>query len=241
MRSPDRMLYVCLFSALIAMTPPARATLITYTTPAAFAAAASGLTTIDFEGIATANSFTSYNTAAGLTVSGVQFIGQQSATAYSLQVVNPGATTTYYDWGSGAGLKGPSYNIAGFTPYIDIDLPASISALGVDLMTGSPNGLTYQVSVAGSNFTIATATRPTRTFFGVTSSAPFSTVRLTLTGTVQSDSSYALIDNVKFGAAGSQTAEASSLVLIGSGLAMLGSVRRRVRWHASGAASATGC
>lgn len=234
MRSITLSLCVPALTGLILTTRPAEATLITYTDPVLFAAAVNSMTTIGFEGIANPNSTVTYNNSTGLTLSGVQFTGLESATGYVLSVVNPGSTTTYYDFGSSAGLKGPNYDVGtGFVPYLHILLPANVTAFAVDLMTISPNALSYQASVSATNFTVATANRPTRTFFGVTSDSgaiPF--VNLTVLGTSNTAGTSGLIDNVQFGAADPQppqTAEACTLLLIGSGLAALGYFRKRLK------------
>jgi len=225
-------------TGLILTTLPAHAALITYTDPLSFAAAAN-LTTIGFEGLGVApNGSITYNNSTGLVISGVQFIGERTASTYALAVVNPGNNTTYYDFGSGAGLKGPDYNVSpGFVPLIHIILPSSVTAFGVDLMTLSPNALTYQATVLGTNISVTTANRPTRTFFGVTSDTPISSVDLTLTGTIQANGSQALIDNVQFGSADPPpVAEGCTLLLIGSGLGLLGFFRKRLQSQAPAAA-----
>lgn len=235
MRLSHAPLSLSLFAGLVLTTLPAHATLISYTDPAAFAAALSAMTTIGFEGIAGTNSFANENTSTGLTISGVNFTGKLTTGSYDLQVVDGGFASPYYNFGSGASLKSPSYNaVSSFVPYIHVVLPASVTGFGVDLMTISPNAVTYQATVGSTIFTVATANRPTRTFFGVTSDTPIAFVDLALTGTTNGAGTYGLIDNVQFGATAPEaTAEAATLLLIGSGLAALGFFRKRLQAFAT--------
>src|SRR5947209_1986299 len=227
MRLISRFVYPCLLTTALLTAWPAKATLIAYTDPLGWAAASSGLTTIGFEGIAPANGAKDYSTSTGLTLNGVKFVGFEGTALYDLQVVDGNIAAPFYNFGSGATLKGPSYNspATGFVPYFHIILPVNVTALGVDLMTVSPNALTYEVSLPGGTYTVATANRPTRTFFGLTSDAPIPYVDLAVMGTTHNGGTYGLIDNVQFGAE-AQTAEASTLVLIGTGLVVFRWLRK---------------
>lgn len=231
MRSLVRPLYLSLLPALWLTASPVHAALVTYADVTSFNLAAPGTTSIGFESISpTANSFRDFSTVNGLVISGVTFVGFEGPSAYDLQVVNPGSTTTYYDFGTGASLKSPSYNSppAGFVPYIHVVLPADVTAFGLDLMTISPNALIYQAKVSGSTFNVQTATRPTQTFFGVTSDVPIPFIDFSVTGTTTNGGTYGLIDNVQFGTASPSTPEGATFLLIGSGLVVLRLFRKRL-------------
>lgn len=198
---------------------PAHASLVVYTSSASWTAAVTAVTTIDFEGLAAANSSANYSTSAGITLpatTGVQFTGFLSMNSYDLSVVNPGSTSTYYNFGSGASLKGPiNTNSANFLPYVHVKLPTNITAFSVDLMTVSPNALNYQITLAnGSVFTVATSNIPTRTFFGITSDTPIGSADFAVLGSTTANG---LMDNFSYGTT-SETSEVGTLLLIGSGL-----------------------
>lgn len=246
----DRLLYLFAPIALFVAAIPAHAALlVSYTDPTVWAAATGGIISIGFEGLATANSFKTYNTSTGLVISGtgvcqqsdtncVQFIGNLSSSGYDLQVVNPGSTSTYYDFGSRAGLKGPNNTVvAGYVPKVHVNLPANTSAFAVDLMTLNPNGLTFQIILGDMTFYVATGNIPTRTFFGITSDGSITSVDFVVGG---SGGSSGLMDNFRYGAAAAdptpQTPEVSTMLLIGSGLLGLGMLRKsRTRQHAAAA------
>jgi hypothetical protein len=217
------LLPVTLFVAAL----PAHAGLVTYTDLNAWTAATSGVTTIGFETLAPANGFKDYSTSTGLLVGNLQFQGFENTASYDLQVVD--GTPSWYNFNSGASLKGPSYNAppAGFVPYIHVILPVNTSAFGVDLMTISPNALTFQVTVAGQSFNVNTANSPTRTFFGVTSDTSIASINFAVIGTTNGAGTYGLMDNFRSGAEATQTPELGSLLLIGSGLIGFRMLRRR--------------
>ncbi|MDQ6759331.1 MAG: PEP-CTERM sorting domain-containing protein [Acidobacteriota bacterium] len=232
MRSLILPLSLSAFMAVLAL-PTAQAALITYTDEAAYHAAFANngpfvTTTIDFEHQAPANGTKSFSSSTGYVISGAQFVGYATASTYALLIVDSGASSPYFDFGSGGTLKSPSYDRASnatFLPFIRVTLPANVGAVGVDLMTVSPNALTYQVAVQGSTFNIATAVRPNRTFFGVTSDIPISFLDFTVAGTSYNGGSYGLLDNFQF----EQTPEPGTFLLIGGGLMALGTFRKRQR------------
>ena len=115
-------------------------------------------------------------------------------------------------------------------PYIQIVLPAGVTAFGLDLFTVSPNSESFQITVAGTNYTVPTDARPTEQFWGVTSDTAISTINLTLLGTAYNGSTYALLDNFSFGTADlSQAPEAGTFLLIGSGLIGIAGLRKLLR------------
>ncbi len=215
-------------TALVVAILPVHAALITYSNSTLFNAAATSLTTIDFSGQAPANGFKDFSTSTGYATNGVTFVGYSTASIYSLRIVDSGASAPFWNFGSGATLESPSYDRpanATFLPYIRVTLPANVAGVGVDLMTVSPNALTYQVAVQGSTFNVATAIRPNRTFFGVRSDAPISFLDFTVAGTAYNGGSFGLLDNFQF----EQTPEPGTFVLIGGGLIALGTFSKRKR------------
>jgi hypothetical protein len=89
-------------------------------------------------------------------------------------------------------------------------------------MTASPNGLTYQVTLnSGQVFTVNTAIRPTRTFWGVTSDTPITFADFAVLGTTNGNSTAGLMDNFRYGTTANTAAatpEVSTMLLIGTGL-----------------------
>lgn len=216
---------------------PAYATTITtYSTLASWQAATeAGYQTATFAGLAPSNGDTLYNTASGVTVDGVQFVGYNSSGTSDLEVIDTsGSNYTWYDWGTGdsiiQNLDRP--NSSSPLPYIDIILPANITAFGIDLWTTSPQALNYTITVNGNQYTAPTFSQPTLAFWGITSDTPISSLQLTLQGTTYNGSSNELMDDFVFGTAGAddlQTApEAGTYLLIGTGLIGLVALRKRL-------------
>ena len=129
--------------------------------------------------------------------------------------------TTMYSWSNygsnDAGLA------SGTSPSVHIVLPACMNAFGIDLFT-SPSAMSLTATVLGTNYTVPTFAQPTEAFFGATSTAYITTVDLTL----QSGGAYLFFDNFQW-ATSSQTPEAGTFLLIGSGLLTLAIIRRRAR------------
>jgi len=114
------------------------------------------------------------------------------------------------------------------TPTIRILLPSSVTAFGLYLFSGNPNGLTFTVTTLSRQFTIATNPTPNPAFFGATSDTPFSMIDVTLAGAPAG--TYELLDNFRFGTSQiDQTPEAATFLLIGSGLVGLMALRKRIR------------
>lgn len=227
----NRILYLFTPIALFVAATPVHAGLVTYADLTSWTAASNGVSTIDFEGLVVSNHFRDYSTSTGLLIDGVGFNGYLSASpSWELQVVD--GTQSFYNFGSGASLKGPSYNAppAGFQPYVHVTLPSNVSAFAVDLMTVSPNALTFRITLPGGNtFTTNTANIPERTFWGITSDTPIASVDLTVLGTTNGQGTYGLADNVRFGtAAPAEAAELCTMLLIGTGLLAL-IVLRKIR------------
>ena len=234
LRSQIRSLIVLALAAfLLAVNPARSATITTYTDPSAWAAAASVQQTITFEGLAPADGSTLYQGATGVTTGGVEFIGYTSSGSSWIEVLDTNFNT-YFNFGSNDALAQDMDrpNSSSPLPYIQIVLPTGVTAFGMDLFTVSPSADTYQITVAGNNYTVPTDARPTEQFWGITSDTPIATINLTLLGTVYNGSTYALLDNFSFGTTTvgmSQAPEAGTFLLIGSGLIGIAGLRKFIR------------
>lgn len=224
----------------------------TFTDRATWQASTTGRTDIDFSALGlAAGGYTSYSTAAGLTMSGVTFTGYDSSNnSYFLYALNPDSGWDE-NFGTGTLVKGPFWYQSGATTttYLQMVLPASVTSLGLDLGTIVPRGGNLRVQVDGVYLAspVTTATN-SLTFLGMTADAPISQVRIyvdsgSLTAT------QALIDNVSFGELlvsgggggggggapppGAETPETSTLLYVGSGIYFLAWRRKRTVAHAA--------
>jgi hypothetical protein len=228
--------FLPILSALLMPAAPAGATIVQYTDLASWTAATNTITTIGFEGLAPAGGTKDYSNTTGLVISGVQFEGFLTSSQWQLTVVDAANVSPFFNFGSGASLRGPIYDHppANFTPYIHVVLP-SMTAFSVDLMTVSPNAMSYQATLSdGSTFTIPTANRPARTFFGVTSSNPITFVDFKVLNTSPTAGTLGMLDNFAVAQADPQTPpadtpEVATLLLIGSGLIGFRVFRKRLR------------
>jgi len=232
-RIPSLVLVIALSLAIIAM-PAYSATITTYNSLSAWQAAESTVQTVTFTGLPASMTF--YPT--GLTLGDVEFIG------YSGQSALGEMDTT--SWFPGFGLGNAAFMlISGPSSDIHIVLPAAVTAFGLNLLT-SNGGLPYTLnfSDAQSNllgtYTVATSGAPPVAFFGITSDTPVATIDLSLQGAGASGT-YAFLDNLSYGTAsqqttqgsdpgsdqGTDTPEAATFLLLGSGLIGLGVIRRR--------------
>ena len=220
----------------LALAPAYSTTITTYTNPATWQAATTpGYQTVTFEGLTPPDTPTTYNGATGVTVSGVEFIGYSSSGISDIQVIDTSGIYTWFNDGTGDVLMESTDRPFSFSPlpYINIVLPANITALGMNLYTTSPQALNYTITVAGNQYTVPTFPQPTLAFWGITSDAPVSSLQLTLAGTTFNSSSHALLDNFSFGAVGaadvSAAPEAGTYLLIGTGLIGLVILRKRMK------------
>jgi hypothetical protein len=113
------------------------------------------------------------------------------------------------------------------TPTIHIVLPGSVTAFGLYLFSANPNALTFTITTLSTTFHPTTNAPPTPAFFGATSDTPFNTIDVTLAGAPAG--TYELIDNFRFGTVqDTQTPEAATFLLIGSGLIGMMALRKRI-------------
>lgn len=206
-RNNLRLLIVLTIAALALSVAPACATTITtYNSLASWAAVSNEAHLIDFEN----------GSLAGF---GVSFTGLSGA----LGILD--TTGSFWDFGT---HKAAYINTnSAPTPTIHIVLPASVTAFGLYLFSGNPNGLTFTIGTLSNTFSVATNPTPTPAFFGATSDTPFNTIDITLAGAP--GGAYELIDNFRFGTSQvDPTPEAATFLLIGSGLIGIMALRKRI-------------
>ena len=107
----------------------ARATTTIYVDRASFSAAASGITTVDFNGIAPAGDFVPYGPGGSFTLGGITFSTNANTFLY---VVDQGYFPACYTTGSGGGVGTAAY---GSPSVLNISLPSQVSAIGFDTNT----------------------------------------------------------------------------------------------------------
>jgi hypothetical protein len=196
---------------------PASATVLVQNTRAEWEAQALDIFTIDFEGLATPSSPGNYSTSAGLTLTGVTFVGDNLDGTYFLRTYDS-ATGGTYNWASGDYILGSGWGVK----YITVSLPSNVMAVAADVMTNAPgNNVTVTLSVGGSHV-VHTFANPTHAFIGFTSDIPIEWIRFSAAN------SYTVIDNFSFGTLA--TPELDTRVLAGFGLAGLWLARRLRRY-----------
>jgi len=215
----------------IALVPAYSTTITTYSDPVSWAAATTpGYQTVTFTGLAPAGGETNYFSPTGVTASGVNFIGYTSSGSSDIQVIDSSSVSWYNDGSGDAVIESasPSTNFAPL-PYINIVLPANITALGMDLWTASSSAMSYGITVAGNTYTVPTVGANTETFWGITSDTAVTSLQLDVPAATSVSSTQALLDNFSFGASDMSAApEAGTYLLIGSGLIGLIVLRKRL-------------
>jgi hypothetical protein len=181
-----------------------------YTDRATWTAASTGITDIDFEGIAPPGSWVWYD---GSAIGGVTFTAVDGS---SLFVVDPAFYPPLYDWGSGA-VFSPQW---GSPTGVIASLPSGVTSLALDLMTiGPAESYGYPVDILlsdGTHCVVSTFDRPNRAFFGVVSSTDITSIQIT-------SEVFPILDNFSYG---SPVPEPGTLALFGTGLL---AVARKIR------------
>ncbi len=167
------------------MANSAQAATVQFTELASFQANTTGLTTIDFEGLAAGAFPQNYPNPAGLTTSGVKF----TASNNRLFVANPAAGPNY-NWGSGAVL---ATDISGL---ITVILPSGVTAVGSDIMSISPYAAPFSITLStGETFNQSSLNYPNRQFVGFTSDTAITSMLFQASSLSQN------LDNFRFGTA----------------------------------------
>jgi hypothetical protein len=224
------------FCVLLAVSVPAFCTAIVYNDKASWQTATSGISTVDFEGIAAPGdgNFTPYDTPSGVTINGVNFIGYNPCVnCDALAVISP-TLGGFYDFGFGSELLW-SYFSSGSVPYLQVTLPQPVTSVGLNLMTHGGSS-SYNVALNNLNFTYSSASTngwPNNAFFGITSDTSFTTIAFQL----PSSATFVIpvIDNFSYGTAGTaqqtpaDTPEICTFLMIASGLIGLAFWGKRFR------------
>jgi hypothetical protein len=236
-----------LFLLFVAVLP-SRGSVILFSNKAAWLSATTVSGTIDFEGIAPGGGTSDFSTAAGLTLDGVNFLGQTEridctipggcspiGSGYQLFVSSPGGFDGL-DWGSGGFLVGPLNFVEPVSPFLlevqvgtlTAQFPAGTTSIGFDLMSigelGANPAVPHICLSTGDCFDISTPTYPGHTFAGFTSSAAIDSVVLTMPDVFPNGTVF--LDNVEQGTA---IPEPRGLSLLG--LTLLLTLARPLREH----------
>ncbi len=167
-----------------------------YTDRAEWEAASCGLANIDFEGIAPVGEFVNFGTPAGLTIGGVNFVGN-SGSSFRCGSVVFSALLRLGFWRRFIG----SCTLSGWFPHQYFCNPArGITSVGTDIMSfnfPSPGyGDTITVALStGETFSVSTFDYPTRAFIGFTSDVPITSLSFSPGGA----EAFPELDNFAFG------------------------------------------
>jgi hypothetical protein len=219
------------------VTPAYSTTLTQYTDLASFDAATSGDLTADFEAMTPGY----YDSPTGVSYyPNVDFIGYNSVPAPYLQVIDT-TGSPYYDFGTGNALEQqmnrPTVGSPPL-PYIQVVFSTPVTAFGANLFTANSPGMNFAITLYGASntqlgtpLTAATNSLPTPAFWGVTSDTLIYSADFTVQGTTAQEGTLAFMDNFTYGTAQdeTQTPEAATMLLIGSGLLGLVILGKKMR------------
>src|SRR3984893_11508155 len=174
---PKIRLFNLLAVSTLALVPAYSTSSTPYSSLPNWQAATSSYQTIDFEGLTPPNTSTPYPSGVSPNGTGVQFTGISGSTA--IQVIDTNLSP-WYNFGTNDALMEDMNRATSGSPlpYIHIVLPSAVTALGMDLFSVSPDGLSYTITVAGSQYTVATNARPSTAFWGITSDTAITSVDL---------------------------------------------------------------
>jgi hypothetical protein len=200
-------------------TDSAQAATVQFTDLASFQANTTGLTTIDFEGLAPAGNFVEYPTT-GLTTSGVTFNSTSR-----VSVFDPAVQRRAYDWGSGAILssqRAPNR--------ITAILPSGVTAVGSDIMSFSNYASPFTITLStGETFNQSSLNYPNRQFVGFTSDTAITSISFLAT------SGFTELDNFRFGRANIvATAVPEPFTIIGTLVGGTAALRMRKKLKSAG-------
>lgn len=206
---------------LSVMPTSAAAGVIVYNDLASFQAATTGLTDVNFNGIAPSGSFVPFLTPPGFTRSGVNFNITNALPGDDLDVT----ARNYYS----PTIYPNDFLIPGITSRAttveSITLPSGATAVGLDLGTFNGGTLTFSFSTGDQYVDSNPARFGSTSFLGFTSSAPITSLTI---GYVNGANEALVIDDLQFGAA--VVPEPSTVTLAGLGiLGWLGYAWRRRR------------
>jgi hypothetical protein len=162
-------LLTALLAAGTAVTP-VRADFVLYDTPAAFQAATTSLTTVNFEGIAAVGGFVFEPAPPGLTHQGVNFTIDRARSNGNLFVIGD---NFYYP---NQAVVSSSQSTTAVNDLL-ITPPAGSNAFSFNLGTFSNSTVTFTLST-GETFTRNTPAFAGQIFVGVVDSAPITSIRL---------------------------------------------------------------
>jgi hypothetical protein len=167
---------------LLSITTISQAVTTQFTDLATFNANTTGMTTIDFEGLAPSPGSIVYG-ATGLTISGVNFQGP--IPDYLTALDDP----TFFNFSPSANLYTPVGSITAI-------LPAGINAIGFDLLN-TGGSLPYIIALSnGETFSFGSSPLPSRKFAGFISSLDIASISVG-----RGNSFFTALDNFKFGTA----------------------------------------
>jgi hypothetical protein len=161
------------------------ATVKQFTDRNAFNAATINRTVIDFEGLALPGGFTFYGNPGSLVLSGVTF--QSNGPLF---VQNAGAVLVEL----GLCCSGSRLTFQQATPknILTVTLPAGISAVGFNFISGDPVTITLSVGQSSQSFNICPSPFPNFSFIGFTADEPMRTMQVVSVGGAD-------VDNFTFG------------------------------------------